>query len=92
MEMFSGLYPYIFSNEINNTTRSFKFALFVAHVHGHFVTLLDTSPAMIASQINDKVLQKKSQLPDRASLGVVLLANRGISLAPGNRASVSVEH
>ena len=91
MEMFSGLYPYIFSSEINNMTRSFKFALFVAQVYGHFVTLLDT-PVMVASQINDKLLQQKSQLPDLASLGVVLLANRGISLAPGNQASVSVEH
>jgi len=72
-------------------TRSFKFALFVAQVYGHFVTLLDT-PVMVASQINDKLLQQKSQLPDLASLGVVLLANRGISLAPGNQASVSVEH
>ena len=92
MEMFSGLYPYTFSSEINNTTRSLKFALFVAQIYGHFVTLLDTSPGMVASQINDKLLQQKSQSPDWASLGVVLLANRGISLAPGNRASVSVEH
>ena len=92
MEMFSGLYPYIFSSEINNTTRSFKFALFVAQVYGHFVTFLNTSPVMVVSQINDKLLQQKPQLPDRASLGVVLLANRGISLSPGNRASVSVEH
>ena len=91
-EMFSGLYPYTFSSEINNTTRSLKFALFVAQIDGHFVTLLDTSLGMVASQINDKLLQQKSQLPDWASLGVVLLANRGISLAPGNRASVSVEH
>ena len=81
-----------FSSEINNTTRSLKFALFVAQIYGHFVTLLDTSPGMVASQINDKLLQQKSQSPDWASLGVVLLANRGISLAPGNRASVSVEH
>ena len=43
MEMFSGLYPYTFSSEINNTTRSLKFALFVAQIYGHFVTLLDTS-------------------------------------------------
>lgn len=92
MEMFSGLYPYTFSSEINNTTRSLKFALFVAQIYGHFVTLLDTSPGMVASQINDKLLQQKSQSPDWASLGVVLLANRGISLAPGNQASVSVEH
>jgi len=47
---------------------------------------------MVVSQINDKLLQQKSQLPDRASLGVVLLANRGISLAAGNQASISVEH
>lgn len=91
MEMFSGLYPYTFSSEINNMTRSLKFALFVAQIYDHFITLLDTSPGMVASQINDKLLQQKSQSPDWASLGVVLLA-RGISLAPGNRASVSVEH
>jgi len=72
-------------------TRSFKFALFVAQVYGHFVTLLDT-PVMVASQINDKLLQQKSQLPDRASLEVVSLSNRGMSLALDNQASVSVEH
>ena len=67
------------------------FALFVAQVYGHFITLLGTSP--VGSQIVQQIsCEQNPRLPDQASLRVILLVHRGNSLASGNRASISVEH